>query len=193
MADENTTGATQGDVAFNPDPKLASNADPLGGTAGIAFTPEPDLTEEPAPEAKPSATERLREEAGKLGSQAAERARAYAGEGKERATSALDEVAKMMAGAAEDVDAKLGPEYGRYARSAAEGISGFAESLRGKEVDDLIASATDFVRKSPVIAVGAAAAVGFAIARLIKSGVDAASETAEAPEAAPAPADTPAT
>ena len=136
--------------------------------------------EEVAAEAKKSAADTIREEAGKLGSQAADRARAFAGEGKDRASGALDEVAKMLHSAAGDVDERLGADYGRYARSAAEGVSGFAESLRGKEIDDLIGDATAFVKKSPVIAIGAAAAVGFVLARLIKSGIDAAADLGDA-------------
>ena len=136
--------------------------------------------EDVAAEAKKSAADTIREEAGKLGSQAADRARAFAGEGKDRASGALDEVAKMLHSAAGDVDERLGADYGRYARSAAEGVSGFAESLRGKEIDDLIGDATAFVKKSPVIAIGAAAAVGFVLARLIKSGIDAAADLGDA-------------
>ncbi|WP_066794897.1 hypothetical protein [Sphingomonas soli] len=145
-------------------------------TVNDTLTEDPGATETAA---KPSPADQIRESASKLGSEAAERARAFAGEGKERATGALDEVAKMFEGAASDVDARLGEQYGQYARSAAQGISNFSESLRGKEVDDLIADATAFVKKSPVIAVGAAAAVGFVLARLIKSGVDAASDAGD--------------
>ncbi|MES2445257.1 MAG: hypothetical protein V4574_20725 [Pseudomonadota bacterium] len=138
------------------------------------------LTEEaPAAEVKRSATDTIREEAGKFGSQAAERARGLAGEGKDRATEALDEVARMMKNAAGDVDDKLGEDYGRYARSAAEGISGFAETLRGKQVDEIWEDAAALVKKSPVIAIGTAAAIGFVLARLIKSGIDAASDLAD--------------
>ena len=129
-----------------------------------------------APAAARSATDKLREEAAKFGNQAADRAREFAGDGKDRATTALDEVAKMMETAAADVDSKLGENYGRYARSAAQGISSFAEGLRGKEVDDILDDATDFIRRSPVIAVGVAAGVGFLLARLIKSGIDAAAD-----------------
>ncbi|WP_448664395.1 hypothetical protein ACG3SL_06890 [Sphingomonas sp. CJ20] len=171
MADEttpNTTPATGDTATFTADPAGAAPADAMFDTTKDSAEP------------KKTATQTLKDEASKLGTQAADKAREYAGEGKDRATSALDEVAKMMASAADDVDAKLGAEYGRYARSAAEGISGFADSLRGKEVDDLIASTTDFVRKSPVMAVGAAAAVGFMLARLVKSSVDAAPEPAPA-------------
>lgn len=142
-------------------------------------TLEPDTdgsTADTGTTAKSSATDRLREEAGKLGSQAAERARAYAGEGKDRAADALSEVSKLMDDAAVQVDSKLGEEYGKYARSAAQGLSGFADSLKGKEVDDLIDDVAALVRKSPVVAIGTAAAVGFALARLIKSGIDAASD-----------------
>ena len=150
-------------------------------TTGISETTD-TLVKDAAADAgaaKRSAADTIREEAGKFTSQAADRARAFAGEGKDKATSALDEVAKMMKSAAEDVDSKLGEDYGRYARSAADGISNFAESLRGKDVDDLLAGATDFVKKSPVIAVGTAAAVGFVLARLIKSGIDAAADAGE--------------
>jgi ElaB/YqjD/DUF883 family membrane-anchored ribosome-binding protein len=155
-----------------------TNSNATAATAGDGET-RPAINFEAA-DAKPGATQQLKDEASKLGTQAADRAREFAGQGKERATTALDEVAKMFEGAALDVDARLGEEYGKYARSAAQGISNFAEGLRGKEVDDLISDATDFVKKSPVIAVGAAAAIGFVVARLIKSGVDAASETSDA-------------
>lgn len=138
--------------------------------------------EEVATEAKKSAADTIREEAGRLGSQAAERARSLADEGKDRASGALDEVAKMLHSAAGDVDERLGAEYGRYARSAADGISGFSDTLRGKNVDDIIDDATALVKKSPVIAIGAAAAIGFVLARLIKSGIDAASDLADRDE-----------
>ena len=128
------------------------------------------------PGGKRSTADTIREEAGKLGTQAADRARAFAGEGKDKATSALDEVAKVMHSAAADVEERIGPEYGKYARSAADGVSSFAETLRGKQVDDLIDDATAFVKKSPVIAIGTAAAIGFVLARLIKSGIDAAAD-----------------
>jgi ElaB/YqjD/DUF883 family membrane-anchored ribosome-binding protein len=172
MADPTTPSST-GEVTFDADPTLeAGAAGASNGPAAINF--EADETDTGG---KRTASQQIKDEAAKLGSQAADRARQFAGEGKDRATSALDEVARMLTSAAEDVDAKLGAEYGKYARSAADGVSGFAENLRGKQVDDLIAEAGDFVRKSPAIAVGTAAAVGFVLARLIKSGIDAASET----------------
>lgn len=172
MADAKNSNAKGGEHVDSPaDPKLETTASGAGPSA-ISFA---------ADEPKRGAAQQLKDEASKLGTQAADRAREFAGQGKEKATGALDEVAKLFEGAALDVDSRLGEEYGKYARSAAQGISNLAESLRGKEVDDLIADASEFVKKSPVIAVGAAAALGFVVARLIKSGVDAASaETTDA-------------
>lgn len=175
MADEkksanigiNTAGEQ---VTFDADPKLAADAGGVG-TAEVNFEAAEDLAEP-----RRGTAQKLRDEAGKLGSQAADRARSFAGENKEKASGALDEVARMMRSAADDVDARLGAEYGKYARSAADGIAGFAENLRGKEVDELLDQASDFVRKSPAIAVGTAAAVGFVLARLVKSGIEAASD-----------------
>lgn len=114
----------------------------------------------------------LKDEASKLTAKATEKARGLADEGKAKATGALDEFSKLMEDAAGTVDEKLGEQYGQYARSAAKAISGFSDGLRGKEVEDLLADAGDFVRKSPAIAIGTAAALGFVLARIVKAGVD---------------------
>lgn len=130
-------------------------------------------------EAKRGTAEKVREEAGKLAGQAGDKARAFADTGKEKATGALDGFSDLMRDAAGSVDERLGEQYGQYARSAADQISGFAESLRGKQVDDLIDDAREFVKKSPAVAVGIAAGVGFVLARLLKSGLDAAGDLAD--------------
>lgn len=114
----------------------------------------------------------LKDGASRLGREAADKARGYVEGGKTRAGGALDDLAKMMTDAAATVDEKVGPQYGQYARSAAEAISGFSESFKAKDLDDLIADATGFVKKSPAIAIGTAAALGFVLVRLIKSGLD---------------------
>jgi ElaB/YqjD/DUF883 family membrane-anchored ribosome-binding protein len=52
---------------------------------------------------------------------------------------------------------------------ASESVAGFASTLRAKDVDELFQDAREAVKKSPAIAIGAAAAVGFLLARVIKS------------------------
>ncbi|WEK00722.1 MAG: hypothetical protein P0Y59_03230 [Candidatus Sphingomonas phytovorans] len=121
-----------------------------------------------------AATQTLKDSASKLGKEAGDKARAYAEDGKARAGGVLDELAKMMTDAAGTVDEKVGPQYGQYARSAADAVSGFSDSIKQKNLDDLIEDARGFVKKSPAIAIGTAAAIGFVLVRLIKSGIDAA-------------------
>ncbi len=128
---------------------------------------------------KRSAKETIKTEAGKLQTQATDRARSFAGDGKAKATGALGDFARMMNDAAGSVDDRLGAQYGDYARSAASYVSGFADTLDRKEVDELVADARDFVRKSPMIAIGTAAAVGFVLARVIKAGIDGVADSAE--------------
>lgn len=158
MADE-TNSIDEGGTLVTADPVRTT------GTAGV--------------EGKRGAADKVREEAGKLASQAGDKARAFADTGKEKATGALDDFSSLMRDAAGTVDERLGEQYGQYARSAADQISGFAESLRGKQVDDLIDDAREFVKKSPAVAVGIAAGVGFVLARLLKSGLDAAGDLAD--------------
>lgn len=126
--------------------------------------------------------DRATNRAAELKSQAADKARDYAEEGKTRAASGLESVAKMIGDSAAQIDEKLGDAYGDYARRAADAVSGFSGSLREKDVDELVGEARDLVRRSPALAIGAAAAAGFVIARLIKAGSEALDETAKAAE-----------
>ncbi len=116
--------------------------------------------------------QQLRDGVQGLKSQAGDKIRNYAFDGKERASTALDDFADVVSQAAASIDERLGSEYGQYARRAAEAVSGYAETLRGKEVDELFDDARNLVRRSPGVAIGAAAAVGFVLVRLIKSGMD---------------------
>jgi ElaB/YqjD/DUF883 family membrane-anchored ribosome-binding protein len=119
--------------------------------------------------------------------QAAAKAREYTGQGKDRAVDALDNVATLVIDAAAAVDAKLGDQYGGYIRQAADAVSGLANTLREKDADELFDDARDAVRSSPAIAIAAAAAVGFLVARVVKSGLTPKEEpTSPEPEVAQA-------
>jgi ElaB/YqjD/DUF883 family membrane-anchored ribosome-binding protein len=113
----------------------------------------------------------INDQTANLKRQAADRARQFAQEGKTRASDALDEVARAVEEAADIIDERLDDQYGGYARRAAERVSGVATGLREREVDELYEEARDFVRTSPVLTVGVAAAVGFALVRLIRAGM----------------------
>jgi hypothetical protein len=112
----------------------------------------------------------LREGAAQLRQQATDRVRQFADDGKSRASDKLEEISRIVEEAAAQIEERLGPQYGGYARRAAEGVSGFAGTLRDREVDELYEDVRAFVRKSPGVAIGAAAAIGFVLVRLAKAG-----------------------
>ncbi|WP_116090160.1 hypothetical protein [Sphingomonas crusticola] len=118
-----------------------------------------------------------------LRGQATDRARDFAQAGKDRATSALDSLVQTVEDAAEEIDQKLGSQYGDYARRAAQGIGNFSETFRDKDVDQLFADARALIAKSPAIAVGTAAALGFVVARLARSGLPEGGSDKDAPKA----------
>lgn len=106
-------------------------------------------------------------------SQAGKMARDAAGTAKVKTGEAMEGLAKLIAETAQTVDTKLGPQYGDYARQAANAVAGAAKSLDKKDVDQLLGDARDFVRKSPAVAIGAAAIAGYVLMRLAKgSGSD---------------------
>lgn len=167
------------DDAKKPAPKTKAAAKPAAKPAASkakAVKPEvvkPAKLSADATAAAASATETLKATAAKLSKQAADKARDYVAEGKTRAGGALDEVSRLMGDAAGTVDEKLGPDYGKYARSAADTLSGWSNQIKDKELEDLLGDARDFVKKSPVVAIGVAAALGFVVARLVKAGISA--------------------
>lgn len=103
-----------------------------------------------------------------LKDQATKTARTAADAAKDKTGSAMQNLSKLISDTASTVDTKLGPQYGDYARYAAEAVAGAAKSLDEKDVDQLVGDARDFVRKSPAVAIGAAAVVGFVLMRLAK-------------------------
>jgi ElaB/YqjD/DUF883 family membrane-anchored ribosome-binding protein len=113
---------------------------------------------------------KVKAQAAGLVDEAAEVARSAATTGKDKAADALGGLSKLAEDAAKAVDDRLGGNYGDYARRASTTVSDFATSLQSKDVDAIIADTKAFVRKSPVVAIGAAAAVGFLLTRLIKIG-----------------------
>jgi len=78
----------------------------------------------------------------------------------------------MIHDTADALDDSIGEKYGDYIRSAANTVNDFAEKVDAKEIDDIVDDARNFVKKRPAVAIGAAAAVGFVLVRLIKSGMD---------------------
>ena len=118
------------------------------------------------------AIESLRSGSEKLSGQAAEKARGLVSQGLERGGEALANVSKLIGDTAAGLDERLGSQYGDYARKAASTIEETANRLASKDADELIEDTRGFVRKSPGVALAGAAVLGFALVRLVKSGLD---------------------
>ncbi|WP_419827612.1 hypothetical protein [Sphingomonas sp.] len=102
--------------------------------------------------------------------QAVDHARDYAEQGKEKASAALGSVARLIDDNAAQIDDRLGAHYGDYARRASAFVNDAADGLREKDIEELLDNAREFVRRSPRIAMAAAAASGFLTARVVKAG-----------------------
>jgi hypothetical protein len=120
--------------------------------------------------------EKVRSGSDKLSEQAAGKARGFVGQGIERSAEAIANISKLVGDTASGLDERLGEEYGDYARRAAETLENTANKLASKDPDELIDDTREFVRKSPGIALAGAAIVGFALARLVKSGLSSGNE-----------------
>jgi len=124
-----------------------------------------------APTSRDAIIDKIRSGHEKLSGRAADKARGLVSQGLERSAEALANVSKLVGDTADGLEERLGPEYGDYARRAASAIDDAANSIASKDADELIDDTREFVRQSPGIALAGAAIVGFALARLIKTGL----------------------
>ena len=150
--------------------ELPEGTDKVIAGANVTENEESLIVREPT--ARDKAVDKLRSGTDKLSGQAAEKARGFVGQGLERSSEALANVSKLIGDTADGLDDRLGAEYGDYARKAAGAIEDAANKLAAKDADELIDDTREFVRKSPGVALAGAAIVGFALVRLVKSGLD---------------------
>jgi hypothetical protein len=107
----------------------------------------------------------LKEHAGKLADQSVHSgvdAAAAVGKAAESAAQSLDEALPALAG---------------YVRHAAEYTGKFADSLRDKKAEDLLSTAVTWSKQQPLLTLAGAALLGFALSRVVKTGVAPADET----------------
>jgi ElaB/YqjD/DUF883 family membrane-anchored ribosome-binding protein len=103
-------------------------------------------------------------------------ARSAASGGKDMAADAvagLADAARQMAGKLDDgvVDGS-NAKAAEFARKAADTMERFSGRLREKDIEEIADDARTAVRNNPAIAVGAAAVIGFALARFLKGSGD---------------------
>jgi hypothetical protein len=140
--------------------------------AGASTTENEEALIVREPTARDRALDKIKSGGEKLSGQAADKARGFVAQGLERSSEALANVSRLVGDTAGGIDERLGEEYGEYARKAAGAIEDVANKLASKDPDELIDDTRAFVKKSPGVALAGAAVLGFALVRLVKSGLD---------------------
>ncbi len=170
MQDSNNALPEGTDKIISGASEPTSPAGPDGDVVLIADV-EPPTTPTSSATGRDAVLDKIRTGREKLSTQAADKTRGLVTQGLEKSAEALANVGKLVGDTADGLDERLGAEYGDYARRAATAIEDAANNIAGKDADELIDDTREFVRRSPGVALAGAAIVGFALARLIKSGL----------------------
>lgn len=109
----------------------------------------------------------FREQTMNLRSQATDKLRSFADEGKQQVTNSLDGLVDAAREIANRIGDKGGP-LGGYAVTAADTLEHWASAVKDKSVEDIIDDGREFIRQQPGVAVGIAVAAGFVLTRLLK-------------------------
>lgn len=88
---------------------------------------------------------------------------------KDKASDAVQSLARIISDSAGAIDDNVGPKYGDYARSAAQSVNEAAERLRAKPVDEIAEDTREFVRTKPAAAIGIAAVASLILAKIFGS------------------------
>jgi hypothetical protein len=160
------------------EPELPEGTDTIvsdAEMAGIGSELTPTPTADPATSGGKTSGMRdaLKGGTDKLKTSASDKAYGFLGQGIERSSGALTNVSALLGDTAASIDERLGSQYGDYARQAAEAVERAATGLAGKAPEELVEDARGLVRKSPGIALAGAAILGFALVRVVKSGLEA--------------------
>ncbi len=80
----------------------------------------------------------------------------------------IQSIAQAAERAANEFDDEL-PQAAHYIRQASEQIQGFADTVRERDVRELVGEVQDFARRQPTLFFGGAVLLGFAALRFLKS------------------------
>jgi hypothetical protein len=130
----------------------------------------PGASETPAESAR-----RLKESASQVVERGKEVAEQKLQEGAERAASSAQNTASALRRAAGDVETD-NAWLGTILRKSADGLEQATQSLSGGDYSRGIADLNSFARRQPAIFLGASVALGFALARVGKTAIEAATE-----------------
>ncbi len=141
-----------------------------GDSRGRPVASEGAAAEDEARRQFESTRDALKESGERAYLQARESVVSAAEEQKRRAAQAIHGVARSLHDAAGSLNSQEQESTARYANLAADQLERAASLLQGRSVDDLMSDVERFARRQPVVFLGGALAVGFVMARFLKSG-----------------------
>jgi hypothetical protein len=124
------------------------------------------------------AAEQAVERASEAAEQAKQQARDAATEQKNIAAERMGHYAHALHTASDDLRGHGQDFAAQSIEQAAEGLDRFSGTIRERNLDDLLGTVEDLARRQPVAFFGGAVAVGFGLARLMKSSAERRRQTA---------------
>ncbi len=117
-----------------------------------------------------SASGRAADAAAGLGPVVREQAGRLADRSKEAGADTAEAVGRAVKSAADELEREV-PELANYVRGAADYTQHLADDLRERTAGELLSDAVAWGRRQPLAALAGAAVLGFALSRVIKSGL----------------------
>jgi hypothetical protein len=115
------------------------------------------------------ATEQVRDQASRAAGQAQERTQAFLSEQKEVAAEHIEGVTKVLHDTVDQLRQRSPGAVSDYAERAVDGLDSVAQALREQDVRALVGQVEDFARRQPALFLAGSVAIGFALARFLKS------------------------
>lgn len=108
-----------------------------------------------------------RQGAQRFGAQMRDAAQSVLNEQKDRVADVVHFLAEALRRTAHTLEREENAAVARYADQAAAQIDRFSETVRRRELPDLLAGTEDFARRQPSLFIAGAVATGFVIGRLL--------------------------
>ena len=116
-----------------------------------------------------SAVDQAKSEAGRLTQAARSRTVSYLEERKSHLAENVGGMAQAARNAAGQFDEQGNQVVADYINRAADGLERFSDAMRHRDLSSLMGDAEDFARRQPAVFIGAGVAVGFLLARFLRS------------------------
>lgn len=143
-----------------------------GGTSGSTGGTDGSSSDDSSGSSRSGVRGALSNVSGKLRDEGKNRAKGLVSQGLQQGSSTLTNISSLVEDTVQQIEERLGPQYGEYARKASQALNGYANTLQNKDPEELVDDTRELIRKSPAVALTGAAVLGFGLVRLLKVGIE---------------------